>query len=151
MCKMEKAQIYKRINEIVRSLSFLPVDIIIRGDNHQRIIELFIDGEKGITTDDCSNVSRAVKEAIETEGLIGTNYRLDVSSPGVDRSLKFIEQYPKHLNRNFDLTFKEGEEKKTIKAKFIRLEGSQLFFEENKSEYKIDIENIISAKVLTSF
>ncbi|MHB8907003.1 MAG: ribosome maturation factor RimP, partial [Melioribacteraceae bacterium] len=90
---MEKQQINNRIEEIVKAHGFILVDLILRGDNHLRIIEVFIDGEKGITAVDCANVSRDLTEAIDSENLVESNYRLDVSSPGAERPLKFLIQY----------------------------------------------------------
>ena len=151
LCNMEKVQIYAKIEEIVSSLGFFLIETIIRGDNHLRIIEIFIDGEKGITTDDCSEVSRKINDAIESDNLIDSNYRLDVSSPGVDRPLKFLAQYGKHLNRKFDVTFSENDENKKLTAKLVRIEKDDLIFEANKSEYKINFNKIVKAKVLISF
>ncbi len=148
---MEKVKIFDKIEEIVKSLGFVLIEFNIRGDNHLKVVEVYIDGEKGITSDDCSNVSRAVDEAIQTEYLIDTNYRLDVSSPGVDRPLKYLVQYPKHLNRKFEIIYKVGDEDLKLSAKLIRIEGDQLFFEEKKSEYKISFDSIVKAKVLISF
>ena len=148
---MEKQQIFNRIEEIVSSLGLRLIDINFRGDHHLRILEIYIDGEKAITTIDCSNVSRVLNEAIQEENLIDTNYRLDVSSPGVERPLKYLMQYTKHLNRKFEVEYKDGEESKKITAKFIRIEEDQLYFEERNAVIKISFQNIIKAKVLTSF
>jgi ribosome maturation factor RimP len=115
------------------------------------VVEVFIDGEKGITSDDCSHVSRIINEAVQTEYLIDSNYRLDVSSPGVDRPLKFLVQYSKHINRKFEIIYKAGEEEIKLIAKLIRIDGDQLFFEEKNSEYKINFCDIVKAKVLISF
>lgn len=148
---MEKHYFLSKIEEIVKSNGFFLIDLIQRGDSHLKIIEIFIDGQKGITTVDCSSISRQINEVIELENLIESNYRLDVSSPGVDRPLKFIEQFPKHLNRKFEVTFKEGEESKKISGKLVRIEGDQLYFESGKSEFRINFNEIITAKVLISF
>ena len=155
---MEKAQLHDKIEEIVHSLGFMLIDLAVRGDSHLRIVEVFIDSEKGVNTDDCSKVSRLINETIESEGLVDSNYRLDVSSPGVDRPLKFLVQYSKHINRKFEITFKDGEESKKIIARLIRIEDDKLFFHmisNSKtgfdSELKIDFKDIIKAKVLISF
>ena len=148
---MEKSQIYSKIEEIVTAQGFVLIDLSIRGDNHLRIVEVFIDSEKGINTDDCENVSRALNEAIQAEELISSNYRLDVSSPGVDRPLKFLIQYVKHINRKFEVEFKDGEEIKKFVGKLSRLEGSKLYFAVQNSESAIDFQNIVKAKVLISF
>lgn len=148
---MEKLQLFKKFEEIISSLGYLLIDTVIRGDSHLRVIELYIDNEKGITTDDCSLVSRAVNEAIEAEELIDTSYRLDVSSPGTDRPLKFLIQYNKHVNRKLEVEYEDGEETKKFTGKLIRIENENLFFEEKKGEFMIDFEKIIKAKVLISF
>ncbi len=148
---MKKQQIFNRFEEIVKAQGFVLVDLVMRGDNHLRIIEVYIDNEKGITTVDCANASRILNEVIESEKLIDSNYRLDVSSPGVERPLKFLVQYSKHINRKFEIEFKDIEEIKKLNAKLIRIEAEDLFFTEKNSEYKINFNNIIKAKVLISF
>lgn len=148
---MEKQQIFSRIEEIVKAGGFVLIDLVIRGDNHLRIIEVYIDGEKGITTVECADVSRAINEAIEIENLIESNYRLDVSSPGVERPLKFLVQYPKHINRKFEVEYNESGEEKKLIAKLSRIDGDDLFFTLKDDEYKISFSNIIKAKVLISF
>lgn len=147
---MEKQQITNRIEEIVKAHGFILVDVVLRGDNHLRIIEVYIDGEKGITALDCANVSRALNEIIELENLIESNYRLDVSSPGVERPLKFLIQYFKHINRKFEIKYNDGVEK-TLTAKLVRVEGEYLFFAVKDDEYKIKFGDITEAKVLISF
>lgn len=147
---MEKQRIYGRIEEIVKAHGFVLIDISFRGDHNLKIVEVYIDGEKGVNTDNCANVSRSINELIEAENLVEGNYRLDVSSPGVDRPLKFLVQYGKHINRKFEIEFKEGEEIKKLNGKLIRIEDSNLFFTEKNSEYKINFANIVKAKVLIS-
>jgi ribosome maturation factor RimP len=131
---MEKLNINAKIEEIVLSQGFLLIDINIRGDHHLKILEIFIDDEKGVTVEDCSKVSRIIDETIQSMNLIESNYRLDVSSPGVDRPLKFIAQYGKHIGRKFEVEYKEGEEIKKITSKLSRLDSDDIFFDSKNSE-----------------
>src|SRR3546814_7217821 len=41
----------------------------------------------GVTVDDCADVSRAVSAVLDVEDPIAGAYRLEVSSPGLDRPL----------------------------------------------------------------
>lgn len=148
---MEKAKLNQLFEEVINSLGYLLIDIVVRGDNHLRIFELYIDNEKGITTDDCVLVSRAINEKIEEEKIIDSNYRLDVSSPGIDRPLKFLVQYQKHLNRKFEVQYKVDDQVKKLMGKLLRIEADNLFFSEKNDEVKINFNNIIKAKVLISF
>jgi ribosome maturation factor RimP len=148
---MEKHQIIKKIEEIVSANGYIPIDIAFRGDHHLTIIEIYIDSEKGITTVDCAQVSRAINNELEVLNLVESNYRLDVSSPGVDRPIKFLVQYIKHINRKFEINYTDDEEEKKITGKLVRIEEDNLFFAEKNSEYKINFNKITKAKVLISF
>ncbi|MEW6506686.1 MAG: hypothetical protein AB1432_02950 [Bacteroidota bacterium] len=148
---MEKAKIFEKIQEITSSCGFLLIDTVIRGDNNLRIVEVYIDSEKGVTVDDCSKISREINQLFDKEDLIGSNYRLDVSSPGVDRPLKFLAQYLKHINRKFEVEYLDNEENKKITAALIRINGDLLFFQSKTSELKINYKDIIKAKILISF
>ena len=51
------------------------------------MVRLFIDAPAGITLGDCERVSREVEGVLDVEDPIPSNYRLEVSSPGLDRPL----------------------------------------------------------------
>lgn len=148
---MEKQSIIKKIEEIVSASGFLLIEIVFRGDPHFPVIEVYIDGEKGITTVECAQISRAINDEIETLNLINSSYRLDVSSPGVERPLKFLTQYIKHINRKFEISYTDSEGEKKLTGKLIRIDGENLFFAEKNSEYKINFNHITNANVLISF
>ena len=82
--------------EITSSSGFLLIDIVLRGTERNRVIEVFVDGEKYITAKDCAEISRKLNEVFEEKELIKAAYRLDVSSPGIDRPLLYLKQYPKN-------------------------------------------------------
>ncbi len=151
LCTMEKANLLQIFEEIISSNGYLLIDLNLRGDNRLKIIEVFIDNEKGINTDDCVLISRALNEKIEKDNLINSNYRLDVSSPGIERPLKYLVQYQKHINRKFEFTYKTENEKKKLTGKLLRIKDDNLYFEVKNEEIKINFKDIVSAKVLISF
>ena len=148
---MDKEIFIKRAEELIKEQDLLLIDAIIRGDNKTRIIELFIDGEVAITSEICSKISNIIKSAIEEENLIDSNFRLDVSSPGADRPLKFLCQYPKHINRNFELSYTSSGQVINIKTKLTGIEDDTLTFNNGKNEIRVRFEEIKSAKVIISF
>jgi len=102
--------------EITSSSGFFLIDIVIRGTERNRVIEVFIDGEKNITAKDCAEMSRKINEVFEEKEIIKAAYRLDVSSPGIERPLLYLKQYPKQINRMFEITYSYGDEKKKLKG-----------------------------------
>lgn len=149
--KLTENNINQKIAEIVEKTGFFPVEIIVRGNPNKRVIEVFIDGVKDVSASDCAGVSREINEALETMPEAGSDYRLDVSSPGVDKPLKFLKQYPKHINRNFEVSYKSGDDTKKLTGKLMSVDEEELTFLSNKVEVKINFNNIKKAKVIVSF
>ena len=146
-----KENIVQISNEIAEKLNFFVIDITFRGDNRKKIIEVFVDAEKNIDADNLAEISREINSIIEEQDIIQQAYRLDVSTPGVDRPLKFLKQFPKHINRNFEVTYKTGNETNTITGKLLSVESEELTFLSDKKEVLIEFKNITTAKVIISF
>lgn len=146
-----KENIVRISNEIAEKLNFFVIDINFRGDNRKKIIEVFVDAEKNIDADNLAEISREINSIIEEQDIIQQAYRLDVSTPGVDRPLKFLKQFPKHINRNFEVTYKTEDETRTITGKLLSVEREELTFLSDKKEVLIEFKNITTAKVIISF
>ena len=147
-----EVNITQKIAEIVERKGFFPIEIIVRGTPSKRVIEVFIDGEKDISAEDCADVSREISSEFENIPAVGNDYRLDVSSPGVDKPLKFLKQYPKHINRNFEVSYKLKDDTKKFSGKLIKVDDQDLtFLTRENSEVKINFNNIKKARVVVSF
>ena len=136
--------------EILGAAGFFLIDTIIRGNENDRVIELFIDGEKNLTAKDCSEMSRQINTYFEENEIITSEYRLDISSPGIDRPLLYLKQYSKHVNRKFEVTFNSGGKNKKFIGVLKSVSDDELTFLNDK-EVKINFKDITKAKVLVSF
>ena len=149
---MLKPEIEKVARETAENSGFFLIDIILRGNERNRIIEIYIDAEKNVTAEDCAAFSRLIGEKIEEKNLIDSSYRLDVSSPGVERPLVYLKQFPKHINRKFEIEYLHGDELKTFAGRLIGINNEFLTFSGNKKdELIVSFNNIKKAKVVISF
>ncbi|MCX6152112.1 MAG: ribosome maturation factor RimP [Ignavibacteriales bacterium] len=137
--------------QVTEGLGFLLIEVVYKGDERNRIIQIFIDSETGVSADDCAAVSFQLAKILEEQDLIPYKYRLEVSSPGTERPLKFLKQFPKHLNRKFEVIYHAEEEMNKIEGKLIQIDGEDLYFSQNKNELMINFNKIKSAKVIISF
>lgn len=71
-------------------------------------LEVIIDSETGITHEDCRNVSAALDVLAATDGFLAELFAIDVLSPGADRPLTELWQFPKHIGRTLEITLKSG-------------------------------------------
>jgi ribosome maturation factor RimP len=146
-----KENIVRISDEIAQKLGFFLVDVVFRGDQRNRIVEVYVDGENNVSADNLAEISREINKTIEEQDLIKESYRLDVSTPGVDRPLKYIKQFPKHLNRKIEITYKAEEGLKTLTGKLVGIKGEELTFLSEKNNLIVEYKNITKAKVLISF
>ena len=73
-----------------------------------------MDGDNGVTIDDCVKLSRAVGNYLEEEEVMDTKYTLEVSSPGIDIPLSSLRQYRKNIGRRLKISLAEGKDVKGI-------------------------------------
>ncbi|MEW6595475.1 MAG: ribosome maturation factor RimP [Thermodesulfobacteriota bacterium] len=83
------------------------VELQFRREPAGWVLRLIIDGPQGISLDDCSRVSREVGHLLEVEDPIEWPYRLEVSSPGLDRPLKRERDYIRCLGKKAKIVTRE--------------------------------------------
>ena len=96
---MVNKQLLESIGGCVTKRGASLIDLVQHGHGGALHLEVFIDNETGITTEFCADISHEIALLIDEEDLISGAYRLTVSSPGIDRPLKFPWQYKKHVGR----------------------------------------------------
>ncbi len=95
------AQLLKSALEENKSL-FL-IDLNISEDNQIRVI---LDGDKGVTVEDCMAVSRAIEHNMDREEY---DFSLEVMSSGVSEPLTLPRQFRKNIGRNLKVKTKNDE------------------------------------------
>ncbi len=152
-------QVEKRVIELVeekiadRPELFL-VDVKLL-PNHKLIIQ--VDGDQGISIQDCAAISRHVGFHLEEENVIDKAYNLEVSSPGVGEPLKLNRQYTKNIGREVSVKLANGDK---IEGELLSINESTVVLEAKVKEKgkkaqlvetPIELNNIVETKVLISF
>jgi len=61
------------------------------------LLRIYIDREAGVTLEDCEMVSRDLSAVLDVEDFIPHEYTLEVSSPGLDRTLHTPEHFKRFI------------------------------------------------------
>ncbi len=101
-------QVEKHVLAILESMDMELVDIQFRRERHGWVLRLFIDTEGGVTLDHCADVSREVGQLLDVEDIIEHAYRLEVSSPGVERPLKSLSDFERFVGRKARIKLHEA-------------------------------------------
>ncbi|MBR6451102.1 MAG: ribosome maturation factor RimP [Lachnospiraceae bacterium] len=109
------------LNPILSRLGFMLWDVEYVKEGGDFFLRAFIDKEGGITIDDCVDVSRELSDRLDENDFIEDAYTLEVSSPGLGRTLKSERDFELSIGREVELkTYKPVGGKKeftgTLKA-----------------------------------
>lgn len=97
------------LRETIAGLGFELVDVRVGGSTARRVVRIRMDvpgGGRpghGVTSSDCQHVSRTLEAALEAAGAVGPQWELEVSSPGIERPVRFPEHWQRYVGREVRL------------------------------------------------
>jgi ribosome maturation factor RimP len=83
------------------SVIFHKADVQRQGRDN--LIKITVDTEEGITLGQCQNLSRKISDLFFRKNVLAGNYQLEVSSPGVEKSLEFPYEYRRSIGRTLEV------------------------------------------------
>jgi ribosome maturation factor RimP len=92
------------IRDHLAGLGFELADLRRTGTLERPILQVRVDRPdsrpgQGITADDCAGISRSLERFLETRALVAPRYVLEVSSPGLERPLRWIEHWRRFVGQ----------------------------------------------------
>jgi len=86
------------IRDHIAGLGFELVDLRRVGTLQRPILQVRVDRPdsrpgQGVTADDCAGISRSLERFLESRAMVGPRYVLEVSSPGIERPLRWPEHW----------------------------------------------------------
>ena len=79
--------------------SYFIVEVKVSGSRGKERILVFIDGDNGMSIDQCAKIARSLSNQLDEMNLFEGSYTLEVSSPGLDYPLTHERQYQKNIGR----------------------------------------------------
>ncbi|MCB0369562.1 MAG: ribosome maturation factor RimP [Bdellovibrionales bacterium] len=128
-----------------------------------RTLRVFIDKEPQVAISDCEKVSRELGERLDEQNLVpGEHYQLEVSSPGLERSLKKVWHFKKVVGKkvrlrtnapleSLGIKLEKWKKTKTIEQNLLNVEGEHLVFKLDSQEVKIPLSAVEKAKLVFDF
>ena len=135
--------------------SLFLIDMTISESNQ---IQVILDGDSGVSVQDCIDVSRAIEHNLDREE---EDFSLEVHSAGVSEPLTMVRQYKKNIGRSLQLKTAEG----TIEGEVIAATDEAVTLKWKarepkpvgkgkvtvQKEAKVPYNDIVEAKVMIKF
>lgn len=149
-----RAKLADLAGECLKPGHFL-VDLIVSSRNLSKIT-VVVDGDQGVTIDDCGEISRKLSARLDEMDFGTGRYTLEVTTPGLDQPLKLKRQYTKNTGRVLKVHRKD---KSIISGQLVRVDEEGILLavtvKEGKSQHEKEVpvrfEDIEKAFVTISF
>ena len=133
------------INKVVTQLGYELVDLEII--NHGQLLRVFIDKLDSINIDDCVAVSNQLNHVLSVEEDIVYD-RLEVSSPGMDRVIKKLNDYERFKDERVKIkTRLPILERRNFSGVIKGIKGNIILLESEGSLIEIDFGQIDKARL----
>ncbi len=97
------------VEEVLADSAAFLVEVQARGARGSRVVDIFVDSEGPLGSDDLTKISRETGFLLDVENAVEGRYTLNVSTPGLDRPLSLPRQYRKNVGRDLRVRYATGE------------------------------------------
>ena len=132
------------IKNIIKDNGAQFYDSEVVSENGNKIFRVYITAKDGVNLDMCAKISRIISPILDLEPPVNGAYMLEVSSPGIERSLKKDEHFRGSIGENIKVKLINTDK---IIGKLNSFDGEVLeIIEEDSEQTKVKLEDIDKAR-----
>ena len=152
LCGLFKMSLKERLSvillPILESGTVELVDLEIKGKRNNQTIKVFVDKEGGIHLRECESISRRFADELEFEDDMPDRYRIEVSSPGLDRPLLKARDFTRNLNREVRVTYHDEQGESTFQGQVVRVYEDVVEIQGERERRSFPISKIKFGKIM---
>ncbi len=125
--------------------------LLAGGQKHETRLQIMVERNDGggMDVDACAEVSRAVEAILDVEDPIGSQYNLEISSPGIDRPLTRLDDFAAWAG--FDARVEMAEPRagrRRFKGKLLGVDGTAVRIDVDGTAWQLPFDDIDKAKLV---
>jgi ribosome maturation factor RimP len=143
---MLKDDIIKIINKAAENsgYSIYESSVYLSGANTK--ITVRIDAEKPVSHNDCELYSRELSLLLDESGIL-PDYSLEISSPGINRKLRNIDEFIRYKKAPVKVIYKFNDEQRVAKGILSEINENDIEITEEKNKILVSHKDIINANL----
>ena len=122
------------LKKVIEDCGVKLYDSEIVTENDQKIVRIFIIKKGGVSLQDCTKVSQIISPILDLEPPVSGEYRLEVSSPGIERKLTSLDHLKLSVGELIKATIKEDDKSLKIKGKLLCVDEESIKVEDKNSK-----------------
>ena len=148
---------WELLEPVVNGMGFDLIEIEHFPNPKHGVLRLFIDKpagseSEGVVIEDCSAVSRQVSALLDVEDPIRGKFNLEVSSPGLDRPLRRLQDFQRFTGSLVKLkTVMPLEGQRNFKGRLLEASEDVLVIETDAEEISLPMSSIEKARIVPEY
>ncbi len=131
------------ITNVIESMDLSVYDIVTVSEGGDTIYRILINSKDGISLDKCAEVTRMLNPLLDVTPPVKGDYRLEVSSPGIERKLKSLKHFNASIGEKVKVVLISNE---VLKGPLLKVEGSKISIEDEQvGEQTVPFDEVIKA------
>lgn len=115
------------LESLLPSMGLELFDVEFRREGHGWVLRVYIDCESGVSLDHCSDVSRELGRYLDVEDFIENAYHLEISSPGLERPLRSIQDFIRFCGKSAKVKLHDAlDGRKTLEGTIAVVENDKI-------------------------
>jgi ribosome maturation factor RimP len=143
-----KLKLSELVEPIITDNGAVLVDVELSGSRSQQTLRLLVHKDSGLSLDLCAAISREVADLFDVEEPIPGRYRLEVTSPGLDRSLQTDGDFIRANGRLLKVVMLSG---KNYQGRLVGWDADQLKLEGKMGVVEVERVEIAKAVIQVEF
>jgi len=132
------------IKKMVESIGLSLYDTAILNENEQTIFRVSVTKSGGVSLDECVEATHLISPLLDVTPPVGGEYRLEVSSPGIERKLKTIDHFAQSIGEK--VVFSTIDKEK-FDGELIAVENEEITIKgKDGTEHTVPFRSISKAK-----
>jgi ribosome maturation factor RimP len=109
--------------------------------------------DDSVSVDDCASVSRDLSAILDVEDIVPTAYTLEVSSPGLDRPLRGLDDYRRFAGRRAKVVLRQQiDGQGFVKGRLAGADGNEVLIDgDNGRQWRVPLGLIRRANLEVEF
>lgn len=145
--------LWSLVESVAAGLGYEVVDVEYRPHPRNGLLRVYIDKPDGILLEDCEAVSRQLSAVLDVEDPIPGQYRLEVSSPGMDRPLRKAEDFERFAGETVKVRMgmPTATGQRNFTGKLLGIKDQQVMIEVDGEEISLPLGGIEKAQIVPQF
>lgn len=124
-------------------------DLMVSGKGQTRTLKILVDSEQGVDLDRIAEISRGLSRLYDAEYDPDGQYQLEVSSPGLERSLKRPRHFEKSVGREVVLKGRDPQGTVATRRGLItEFTGETVTVDADGESHRYPLDSVISARTV---